>query len=448
MKNLISVILPTFNEGKYLSEALDSIINQTFSDFEIIVIDDGSVDNTQGILKNYLKKDRRIRVIRNESNLGIANSLNIGIMEAKNEWIARMDGDDISYPQRFEKQINYLSNHPEIDVLSTGIEGINETGGVLFRKTLPEKHSLLCWETPFALAAFHGTVMMRTNKVRSVGGYSQEALLEDVELWTRLIQIARFATIPDILYQYRRSRDELKQKIQKRKELSNTIYRKYISRILGRNISENLYSNLRLSYYPNKIIKLSDTEVSESLILLYEIFQYFNKNNIFIEEELPLLYKNISLKTQNLIGHSNCISHGLYEAVFNKTNKNDLIKADISENRMIKLFKKAWFFISHPLSLVKKIKQEITINKKQMAMIRTSGFFDKNWYLEKNPDVAKEKGDPCKHYLLYGGFEGRDPGPNFNSGRYLEVNADVKNDGANPLLHYLEYGKNEGRLAK
>ena len=110
----ISVVMPAYNAEKYITEAIDSILFQTFKDFEFIIINDASTDSTKDIIESY--KDPRIKLVNNEQNKGVAKSLNIGISVACGKYIARMDADDIALPERFQKQFDFMEQHPNIDV--------------------------------------------------------------------------------------------------------------------------------------------------------------------------------------------------------------------------------------------------------------------------------------------------------------------------------------------
>src|SRR3989339_1795602 len=118
----ISVVMPVYNSAKYLSSSIESILNQTFSNFELIIIDDGSTDSTSQIIKKYIKLDKRIITVKNKTNLGICNSLNTGLRLAKGKYIARMDGDDWSYPERLFKQIFFMESHPKTVICGGAIE--------------------------------------------------------------------------------------------------------------------------------------------------------------------------------------------------------------------------------------------------------------------------------------------------------------------------------------
>ena len=121
IKDKISVIMPVYNvNGEWLREAIDSILSQTYTNFELIIIDDGSTNDTPDILAEYVQKDSRIKIVKGEHK-GISNALNKGLDVADGEFIARMDGDDISLPERFEKQINYLRQNPDVGIVGTNL---------------------------------------------------------------------------------------------------------------------------------------------------------------------------------------------------------------------------------------------------------------------------------------------------------------------------------------
>lgn len=123
---LISVLMPAYNAEKYIKEAIESILNQTFSNFEFIIIDDGSIDATEEIIKSF--KDSRIVYIKNEKNLGLIKTLNKGISIARGEFIARMDSDDISMPQRFELQLDVFKKYKGVDIVNVALKKMSEDG--------------------------------------------------------------------------------------------------------------------------------------------------------------------------------------------------------------------------------------------------------------------------------------------------------------------------------
>lgn len=182
----VSVIMGIYNGEKTMERAIDSIIAQTYADWELIICDDCSTDNTYKIATEYAEKDSRIKVIQNEMNMRLAYSLNHCLSVAKGEYIARMDDDDICLPERFEKQVRYLDEHPEMAVVGSALIVFNETGDVGIRGLGTEYplRSVVNRSTPFA----HPTIMMRKSAYDILGGYtvSPETLrAEDLDLWYR-----------------------------------------------------------------------------------------------------------------------------------------------------------------------------------------------------------------------------------------------------------------------
>ncbi|MBU1092676.1 glycosyltransferase, partial [Patescibacteria group bacterium] len=155
----ISVLLSVFNGASYIEAAVESILHQTFRDFELIIVDDGSVDETSKILDKFT--DDRIVRLANEKNLGLIKSLNKALAVAQGEFIARMDADDISLLDRFQKQLVYMREHPEIGVLGTAMTQVDEQGQPISVLVPPVKHELILWQTLFGCAIFHATTMMR-----------------------------------------------------------------------------------------------------------------------------------------------------------------------------------------------------------------------------------------------------------------------------------------------
>jgi len=196
---VISVIFSVYNGALYLREAIISILNQTYRDFEFIIVDDGSTDITSQILDEFT--DDRIIRLNNSANLGLVTSLNRALAVAKGEIIARMDADDISLPDRFQKQLAYLEKHPEIGVLGTAMVQVDEQGRHISTLIPPLKHELILWQTLFGCAIFHATVMMRRQELLKAGGYDANFIhSEDLELWSRLFSKTKFANLTDVLY--------------------------------------------------------------------------------------------------------------------------------------------------------------------------------------------------------------------------------------------------------
>lgn len=198
----VTVLMTVFNGEKYLKEAVESILDQTFKNFELLVVNDGSTDQTASILQNLQSKDPRIRVLEQE-NRGIVFSANRGIQEAKGKYIARMDSDDWSFSDRLRSQVDFLDRHPDIVMVAGAFEVMDSNGEVRFRKRVlldpVDLEGALWVRNPIG----HGSVMYRTEAVRSIHGYRGEGQAEDYEIYSRLVAIGKIAGLPQLVYKYR-----------------------------------------------------------------------------------------------------------------------------------------------------------------------------------------------------------------------------------------------------
>lgn len=201
----VSVLMSVYNGDRYLEESLNSILDQTFTDFEVVIIDDNSSDETQSILSRFASKDCRIRLSHNSENIGLTKSLNKGLRLVQGEYIARQDADDISMPTRFEKQVTWLNNHPETTLISAEIQRIrpNGTFGNVSERSCPP--NLLSWHLLFHNhLGGHSQVMFRCQSVLQLGGYNEAyRYSQDYELWCRLAQIGELFILPEVLLHQR-----------------------------------------------------------------------------------------------------------------------------------------------------------------------------------------------------------------------------------------------------
>lgn len=201
----VSVLLPVYNAERYLERAVRSVLEQTFSDFEAIAVDDGSKDNSKKILERFAASDARIRVI-SRPNTGIVGALNDGLAVARGEFIARMDGDDISLPGRFQAEIDHLRAHPDCIAVGTAVQIIDSRGAVVDRYNPPFEHEPIVAELLRGNggALIHPAAMFRAAALRKVSGYDQAfCKVEDLDLYLRLSREGRLANIPLLGLQYR-----------------------------------------------------------------------------------------------------------------------------------------------------------------------------------------------------------------------------------------------------
>lgn len=195
---VISVIMPVYNAGKYLHEAIESILNQTYTNFELIIINDGSTDNSEAVIRNF--NDQRIVYVKNEKNLKIVETLNKGILLARGIYVARMDADDFSIPERLQLQYDFLEKHKHVDLVGSNIEFWQKGGGV---SKYSESDGAIKAQLLFSCAIAHPTIMARREFYEKYKYKAEYDKAEDYELWIRSIKDKAFHNIQKPLLKYR-----------------------------------------------------------------------------------------------------------------------------------------------------------------------------------------------------------------------------------------------------
>ena len=201
---VISVLMPAYNTERYVAEAVESILGQTFTEFEFIIVDDGSTDGSLAVLRRYAAQDSRIRLV-SRPNTGIVGALNEGLSLAQGELIARMDGDDVSLPKRLELQVAYLDDHPRCVAVGCRVLMVDPDGAPL-RITCEElEHDeIVAAELRGWTAIENASATYRRCAVMEAGGYRKECeTAEDLDLFLRLAERGDLANLPDVLYEYR-----------------------------------------------------------------------------------------------------------------------------------------------------------------------------------------------------------------------------------------------------
>jgi glycosyltransferase involved in cell wall biosynthesis len=203
----VTVLMPAYNADKFVSQAIESVLAQTWRDFELIVIDDGSTDNTLEILKEYAVRDGRVKVY-SQPNAGLALTLNRGIGLASNEWIFRMDNDDLMRSNRLERQISFIEEHPELAVASSlvrHIDGHNRVIGKDNSKLFTQEEIDKLVAAKELIGFCHPATAFRKSAVQAVGGYRKQFWpAEDLDLWNRLVENGyRLLVQPEYLLDYR-----------------------------------------------------------------------------------------------------------------------------------------------------------------------------------------------------------------------------------------------------
>jgi glycosyltransferase involved in cell wall biosynthesis len=290
---LVTVLLPVFNCETYITEAINSILLQTFTDFELLIIEGGSKDRSIEIIEQF--NDPRIKLIQQEkSTKGLAAALNQGLRLAKGKYIARMDCDDISYNERLAKQVKFMEDNPTIGVSGTWYEIIGVKNKEILR--YPQKHeeikAMLFFMTPLA----HPTVIIRKSKLNEYNlEYDPNFIIgEDYDLWSRCSFNFKLANLPEILLKYRKHPDSLYMKHRdKNKNIFYPIYKRHFEH-LGISIEREDYTIIRA------ILTLDLTNINVDIDFfkkanywLHLIFETNNQKHVYFE---PLFTEKIAEK--------------------------------------------------------------------------------------------------------------------------------------------------------
>ena len=201
--------MPAYNSARYLRESVTSLLNQTFEDFELIIIDDGSTDDTLALLRELTKSDCRVRIVT-QANRGIANSCNAALSLARGEFVARMDADDVSLPERFEKHVAYMREHPDCAVVGSRVMLIDPFGSPLHSPHHDVDHDkiLAGLMAGVGWSIVQPAAMMRRSTMLAVGGYRTGIdASEDLDLFLRMGEHGKLANLPEVLLNYRQHPD-------------------------------------------------------------------------------------------------------------------------------------------------------------------------------------------------------------------------------------------------
>ena len=262
----ITVLMPVYNGEPYLKEAIESILNQTFQDFEFLIINDGSTDKSLEVIRSF--NDARIKIIENPQNLGLIATLNIGIKNSTGEYIARMDQDDIALPQRLEKQYKFMEEHPEIGVSGSSMQIIDEER---IMKAFTE-HKQLKFISLFDSPLCHPSVIIRKSVLEEHNIFYDEKFkhCEDYELWARLLWITELANLPEVLMLYRKHANSITSVYNENQfQNANIVRREQFNRFGLNPTSEEFEMHINLLKHQNL---LKDCELKKLLNWVMKIY--------------------------------------------------------------------------------------------------------------------------------------------------------------------------------
>jgi len=323
----ISILMPVYNAELFLREAIESILNQSFSDFEFIIINDGSTDKSKEIIISY--NDPRIKYIENEGNIQLIATLNKGINLAKGKYIARMDADDISINERLKHQFDFMESNQDIGLCGTWFETFSNTGNIQIVKYLCDDFDIRIKHL-YQIHLSHGTSMIRTDVLRKNNLFFNKEFIhaEDYELWTKISVYSKLANIPRVLYRVRNNEQSVSN-VYKEIQTENT-----------KRIIVNQFQKLKQGF--------SDEDYSLYLTFAYSEFSLFDKQKVKKLDELltGLLYENEKVVFLPVERLKEYWSEKLFHVCYNVTDCMDI-------------WGKSVFYDKRRMSLLKTIKKYI-----------------------------------------------------------------------------------------
>lgn len=455
----VSVIIPSYNHEPYIEECLESVLHQTFQDFEIVITDDGSTDGTVEKIMRFT--DPRIKIFRHTKNQGACIAANNCLNNAQGQYIAMLSSDDVWMPEKLQIQVDFLRAHPEIHAVFSKIHWIDEESKPIndpdfFYKDVfnVENRSRFEWLYHFFYGGnclCHPSSLIRREVYDEVGQFNPcMANLPDFDLWVRLCLHYEIFVLDQKLINFRHFRNEENASGDNITNGTRVWYE-------ARKILDHYFSITR----PEEFVKIFPESATygefsaEDIPFILGKLASSTDLNYKILWGLDAIYKQLQdaenaericqkfgftyLDLIKLTGEHNVFGTKNYlENLNNAANS----KVEVAVLPTQKAEKHGRFS-----SILKRISRKRTI-KRDAQLLESSGYFDAEWYLANYPDVAAGKLNPIDHYLLHGGFERRDPSQLFSSGWYLDTYLDVEQAGINPLVHFLLYGKNEGRSPK
>ena len=466
-KPKISVIIPVYNVEKYLNRCLDSIVNQTLKDIEIICVNDGSTDNSLQILNEYASKDSRIKII-DKKNEGLGYTRKVGLDNATGEYILFCDSDDY-YAEltAFEKLYNFAIKK-NVDIIGFDFYHIS------FNSTLknrfyfipnPPNKNIFTYKDIENINSINTSSCLRLYSKSFFDSYDdwyfpKKTFYEDTPFHFQTLFRAKYSYLQEPFYVYEIRDNSITTKFKTDKNFidvytTTKVAFDFISNLSIENKNEIL--NLLLLYFLNKLnarfdcafLNVKNAEYIINSIKLFDISSY---------EVDRLVYKEMSRRLFFIFKAIKRFTPEQFRDYINKKQFKEQNRQIQEQNRqvqeqnrhvqeqkqVIKHLQNSWSYrigrlITSPLSIPFDFYRYI----RDYNLVKKSGLFDSEYYLANNEDVKNAKVDPIKHYLKFGWKEGRNPSAEFNGNEYLNKRPDVQVAGICPLIHYIKFGKKE-----
>lgn len=454
---LVSVVIPAYNHEAFIEATIQSVLDQTFQDFEIVITDDGSSDGTLAIIHGF--NDHRIQVFENVTNRGASYTANRCIENSTGKYVAMLSSDDTWLPDKLQKQVDYLESHPDIHAVFTKVNWINEDGNLIVNPDFyysnifeVRNRSRYEWLNHFFFAGnclCHPSSLVRRTVYDEIGLLNPLfANLPDFDFWVRLCLEYEIHILDEKLLNFRHFTLETNASGD---NPSNNIRVEYEAwRILDH------YKNIRDLETFRKVFPTShqfnDLEDEDLHFILGKIaigtgvnYKVLWGQDLLLEtlsdpQQVKRIREKFDFDYPDLYKITG--STDIFRSIFNNGSGANSLDSQLPHNTETKTYPDVKFPLKK--NKIARLLQQFHL-KQDMAIIAQTRLFDKGYYLSQYPDVAQTGMDPIKHYLLYGSNEGRNPSRLFNTKKYLTRYPDVLNSRMNPLIHFICHGKEEGR---
>jgi len=479
----VSIGIPSYNHEKYISETIESILNQTFQDFEIIITDDGSSDNSLDVIKSI--SDPRIKLFVFDENQGACKAVNNCIKNSRGEYFAYVSSDDVWDKDKLEKQVKFLDENPHFPAVFTKVNIIDEDGKEFIDKNHfyfsvfeQKNRSRSRWLNHFFYKGnciCHPSILIRKDVYNEIGFYNElMANLPDFDMWVRLSLMYDFHIIDEKLTKFRVRKDEKNAsgdkitthirvrferlhildhyldiddevfflKIFPDAEQFGKLKPHMIPYFLARLAFETKYDFMQLWALNILFDFMQSNEIIEELkndynFSLPDFLEMSSKGDFF---NIQLLHDSqVALMRRNReLEEKNSQIENLFEIQYNNNYNRSI------PQRLFSRFPSLYILFKWNKTGLK----NTLINIKGYREIKRNKMLNIGYYLKNNPDIRASGADPILHYIYHGFKEGRNPSPNFDGNYYLKKYPKVKNSKMNPIVHYSLFGIKEGRKVK
>jgi glycosyltransferase involved in cell wall biosynthesis len=269
----VSVLMPVYNGASYLKESMESILNQSFEDYEFLIVNDGSTDESAIIIDSF--HDSRVKHVKLNANEGIVNALNTGLSKALGEYIVRMDADDIALPQRIERQVEFMNRNSKVGIAGSWVNYFGAKKGIM---QTPVSHEEILWALTVDSAIFHPSIIFRKRLIDETGFNYSAAYphAEDYAMWVELSDKATLANIPEVLLNYRFTESSVSARYESiQRQSASALARTMHEKLLKRPLKDGEWNSIRF-----------DSKIRMNIKRVLSLYHEINKaSSLFADKE-------------------------------------------------------------------------------------------------------------------------------------------------------------------